>query len=94
MTRTTISSNRKELEDPNIPKKKKKVQEFKFKIENEVCLNFPKAFQNCRKHNIEEIHQPIAQLSFFHSLFHLYAKHLITKESLFKIILEIRLKIK
>ena len=24
MTRTTISSNRKELEDPNIPKKKKK----------------------------------------------------------------------
>ena len=52
MTRTTISSNRKELEDPNIPKKKK-VQEFKFKIENEVCLNFPKAFQNCRKHNIE-----------------------------------------
>ena len=34
--------------------------------------------------NIEEIHQPIAQLSFFHSLFHLYAKHLITKESSFK----------
>lgn len=43
--------------------------------------------------NIEEIHQPIAQLSFFHSLFHLYAKHLITKESSYKI-LAIRLKIK
>ena len=53
MTRTTISSNRKELEDPNIQKRKKKVEEFKFKIENEVCLNFLKAFQNSRKHDIK-----------------------------------------
>ena len=32
MTRTTISSNRKELEDPNIPKKKKKFKNLNLKL--------------------------------------------------------------